>query len=181
MNPPSSIGRRCAVARLTLLSASAATALITGCAAPVASTTDSTRLAQLDQLLQQASPGTAVALEMATPQVKVGQTVSLRVGTAKPGYLYLYHVGTNGKDLSLSFPNAMDGANYLPGGTGALTLPRANWQLSAKGPAGTGYFVAVVTDRPQDLMRLSAELAQGRMAPEGPYGAAMATLREVAP
>jgi len=138
-------------------------------------------LSTTDVVMRGASPSAAVALTVNPPQVRVGETIGLQLGSAKAGYLYVYQVGTDGKTLSVVFPNAIDGANYLPGGGVAATLPRANWKLTSKGPAGVGYFLAVVADKPQDLGKIGSELAAGRITIEGPYGAAMATLREVAP
>ncbi len=181
MKPDTFIDRRRASIRLTTLATALTALLLSACANSPGAIAEGGRLAQLDQVLQLASSHSTVALEAVNPQVQVGQTVSLRVGSARPGYLYLFHFGTNGKDLSLSFPNAMDGANHMSGGTGAVLLPRPNWRLSAKGPAGTGYFLAVVADRQQDLLRMAGDVNQGRIALDGPYGAAMVTLREVAP
>jgi hypothetical protein len=138
-------------------------------------------LSLTDIVLRQANPSAAVALAVNPPQVKVGELITLQLGSAKPGYLYVYQVGTDGKSLSLVFPNALDGANYLPGNGVAVSLPRPNWRLATKGPAGVGYFLAVVADQAQDLNKLAADVALGKIAVDGPYGAALATLREVAP
>lgn len=156
----------------------ASAGLLAGCAAPAGA---GSQLTQTDQVMRGAQPGTAVALAVNPPQVRIGETISLQVGSAKPGYLYVYQVGTDGKSLSVVFPNAVDGANLLPGGAGATNLPRPNWRLATKGPAGVGYFLAVVADQPQDLNKLAANVAAGAIVIDGPYGAALATLREVAP
>lgn len=155
----------------------AAATVLAGCANSPASL----NLSTTDVVMRGASPSAAVALAVNPPQVRVGDTIGLQLGSAKAGYLYVYQVGTDGKTLSVVFPNAIDGANYLPGGGVAATLPRANWKLTAKGPAGVGYFLAVVADKQQDLGKIASELAVGRITIDGAYGAAMATLREVAP
>jgi hypothetical protein len=151
--------------------------VLAGCASSPASN----HLTTADVVMRGASPTAAVALAVNPPQVRVGDTIGLQLGSAKAGYLYVYQVGTDGTTLSMVFPNAVDGANYLPGGGAAASLPRANWRLTSKGPAGVGYFLAVVADKPQDLGKVASELAAGRISIDGPYGAAMATLREVAP
>lgn len=151
--------------------------LLVGCASSPASNSLSTA----DLVMRGASPTAAVALAINPPQVRVGETIGLQLGSAKAGYLYVYQVGTDGKTLSMVFPNAIDGANHLPGGGVAVSLPRANWRLTSKGPAGVGYFLAVVADKPQDLVKAASDVAAGRISVDGPYGAAMATLREVAP
>lgn len=153
----------------------AATVLLTGCAsAPEAG------LSHTDQLMRQADPRAAVALTVNPPQVRVGDVITMQTGSALPGYLYVVQLGTDGRTLSLVFPNAMDGTNQVPGGGAAVKLPRPNWRLTARGPAGVGYFVAIVAEKPQDLTRLAQSLKEGRIGIDGPYGAAMATLREVA-
>ena len=167
--------------RATLVAAMAL-ALLAGCAGPSggAAAPAPQPMAQIDQLLNRAAPDSAALLTITPPVARVGETIALQVSAPRAGYVYLFQVGTNGKELSMGFPNAMDGANHLAAGA-TLALPRANWRLSARGPAGTGYLLAVVADRPQDLLRLGAEVAQGRIGIDGPYAAAMATLREVAP
>jgi hypothetical protein len=166
----------------TLLSAgvAASAALLVGCATPEAPSTSSA-LSQADQALRQANPGTAVALTVTPAQVRIGEAITLQVASARAGYLYVFQVSTDGKALSMVFPNAMDGANYVPAGTAPTQLPRPNWRMTTKGPAGVGYFLAVVADKQQDLTLIPTQLKDGRVAIEGPYGAAMSTLREVAP
>lgn len=163
--------------RTTLALSLASATWLVGCASSPASN----NLSTADAVMRGASPAAAVALAINPPQVRLGETIGLQLGSAKAGYLYVYQVGTDGKALSMVFPNAIDGANYLPGGGVAVSLPRASWRLTSKGPAGVGYFLAVVADKQQDLVKTAAELAAGRISVDGPYGAAMATLREVAP
>lgn len=135
----------------------------------------------VDTVMRQANANAPVALAVNPPQVRVGETIGLQMGSAAAGYLYVYQVGTDGKSLSVVFPNAMDGANYMPGGGVAVSLPRANWRMPARGPAGVGYFLAVVAQKQQDLNKLAADVSEGRVVIDGSYGAALATLREVAP
>ena len=163
--------------RTALALSLAGATLLVGCANSPASL----NLSTTDTVMRGASPTAAVALTINPPQVRVGESIGLQLGSAKAGYLYVYQVGTDGKTLSVVFPNAIDGANYLPGGGVAASLPRANWKLTSKGPAGVGYFLAVVADKQQDLGKIASELAMGRITIDGNYGAAMATLREVAP
>lgn len=163
--------------RTALALSLAGATLLVGCANSPASL----NLSTTDTVMRGASPTAAVALTINPPQVRVGESIGLKLGSAKAGYLYIYQVGTDGKTLSVVFPNAIDGANYLPGGGVAASLPRANWKLTSKGPAGVGYFLAVVADKQQDLGKIASELAMGRITIDGNYGAAMATLREVAP
>ncbi len=119
-------------------------------------------------------------MQLSANQVRTGDAIALQVAASQPGYVYLFQIGTDGKTLSMVFPNAMDGANAIAPGS-PLTLPRPNWRMSARGPAGVGHLLAIVTEQPVDLMALQAGVSQGRVAVPGRYGATMATLREVAP
>ena len=136
----------------------------------------STLLARADQVLRNASNPYGVALRVNPPELQTGQTLGLEVRTSGPGYLYIYQIATDGKSLSLLFPNAIDGANYV---NGTVQLPRPSWRIVARGPQGVGYFVAVTTVQPQDLTEQAAQVRDGQIKLTGPYAAAMAQLREL--
>lgn len=153
--------------------------LMTGCVtAPGAA--DSALLSRVDTVMRQATPARAVSLRLSAAQVKTGDAIALELGSNVPGYAYVFQMGTDGRTLSLVFPNAMDGANYTPAGA-PLSLPRPNWRMSARGPAGVGHLLAVVTDQPLDILALQTQVGQGKLEVASPYGAAMVTLRETAP
>lgn len=152
-----------------------AMAMLGGCATVVDSGTV-TPLARADAALRQAQSAWQVQLRARPERVRVGDALRFDITSARPGYLYLYQVSTEGK-LSLVFPNSMDAANAVT--HGAITLPGPTWALRARGPAGTGYFLAVVSEAQQDLLAIGEQVARGdapRVA--GPYGAAMVTLQE---
>ena len=90
--------------------------------------------------------------------------------------MYIYQIGTDGNSLTLLFPNAIDGANYINGG---VQLPRPSWRIVARGPQGVGYFLAVTAEQPQDLLALAAQVRDGQINVVGRYAAAMAQLREL--
>jgi hypothetical protein len=135
---------------------------------------------QLDSTLRQAAPDRRLSLRLNPETVKVGELVSAELRSDQSGYLYLFQLSSDGRELNLVFPNSIDGANYIAAGDTAQ-LPRPNWRLRAKGPVGVGYLMAVVTQEQQDLMALPAKLKEGQIAVSGPYAAAMAPLREVGP
>ena len=135
-------------------------------------------LQRMDALVQGAQPTVGVRLLTQPDPVATGQTLTVEVGAGQAGYLYPYQIATDGRALSLVFPNAIDGANYVT--PGVTRLPRASWQLKAHGPAGVGYLVAVLTPQPLNLLQLQADVGQGQFNVPQPYGAATATLREVA-
>lgn len=165
-------------ARRALLGLAIAASL-TGCAAPP-ERADPALLSRIDVVLRQADPARATALILSTSQVKTGEALAADIRTAAGGHAYVFQLGTDGRSLSLVFPNSIDGANFTPAGS-TLQLPRPNWKMSTKGPAGIGYLIAVVTEQPLDLMALQAELAKGQLMVSAPYGAALAPYREVAP
>lgn len=133
-------------------------------------------LAHADQVVRAASPAQSVQVRVSPPEVRHGQRIALDLASNTPGYLYIYQISTDGQTLSLLFPNAMDGANYV---TGPLQLPRGQWTMTARGPAGVGYMLAVLTAQPQDLLVLGEQARSGRVALSGPYAASMAQLREL--
>ncbi len=150
-----------------------------GCAS-APDTADAGLLHRVDTVMRQATPTMAVSLKLSATQVKTGDAIAAVAGSSTAGYVYLFQIGTDGRTLSLVFPNAMDGANYINAGT-ALSLPRPNWRMAARGPAGVGHLMAVVTASPLDILALQANVAQGKLEVIAPYGAAMVTLRETAP
>lgn len=157
----------------------AAAVVLGGCASP-AGTSDPALLHRVDTVMRQATPAMGVNLRLSAPQVRTGDAIAAEVASSTSGYVYLYQMGTDGRTLSLVFPNAMDGANYINAGT-TLALPRPGWRMSARGPAGVGHLLAVVTSQPLDLMALQNYVNLGKIEVTTPYGASMATLRETAP
>jgi hypothetical protein len=157
----------------------AASTLLAGCATPQRAA-EATMLQRLDSVLRLAAVDRTVQIKLQQEQVRTGESIGLSVGSAKGGYLYVFQLGTEGKKLSMVFPNAMDGANYLaPAST--LQLPRSQWRMSTNGPAGVGYLLGVVTEQPLDLMSLQGQVAQGALVLPSGYGASLVPWREVTP
>lgn len=158
------------------LLAALALASLAGCVSgPQAVTTPDTLLGRADAVMRGAQGLGNVRLVVSPEDVKVGQPMGLDIAASAPGYLYVYQISTDGKALNLLFPNAIDGANYVQGTT---RLPRPSWRIVAGGPAGVGYFVAVVTAQPQDLLAIAARASEGAIAVTGNYAAAMTSFRE---
>ena len=134
------------------------------------------QLAMTDALMRGASAGRAMALALSPGEIGSGEPLTVEVSHDHAGYLYMYQLATDGERIDLLFPNAVDGANFVAPGT--TRLPRASWRLTARGPAGVGYVVSVLTERPQDGEAITRRLRAGRIAADGPYAAAMAMLRE---
>jgi hypothetical protein len=165
----------CKAVALTLV----ATLLTVGCAVPPGQV-DPTVLGRADALVRQSDPSWLVHATAEPAQVRIGSPITLKASANSNGYLYIFQLSSDGRTLSLLFPNAVDGANYLPAGA-TLQLPRANWRMAARGPAGMGYLMSVVTEQAQDLRALDSALAEQRLAITGRYGATLSTVREVTP
>lgn len=129
-------------------------------------------LAALENLRQQASPNMHVQLRSAKPSLKIGRDyLDLSVTTNQAGYLYLLHVGSDGKSFDLLFPNSRDTNNHVQAGT--TLLPRPSWGIQAAGPAGTSYVMAILSETPREFGAGMAEIAST------PFRSAAASTRAV--
>lgn len=155
----------------------AAAALLAGCAtSPVVVQRQDGWLAHMNQVIRNESAPGAVLLRSVTEEVRIGSGVVLDVMPSRSGYLYLFHVGTEGQAPSLLFPNGADGANFVSAPT---RLPRAGWRLTARGPQGVGHFLAVLAEQPQDLAAQAEALRAGNIAISGRYAASLVHVREL--
>jgi hypothetical protein len=98
-----------------------------------------------------------VTLEKAT--VRVGKDkLRFSVQSDRPGYLYIFMLGTDRQHISLLFPNGLDSKNQVSGNQ-AVSLPRTGWSMTAGGPPGTNHLVALVAERPRDFRQLGLRKA----------------------
>lgn len=153
-------------------------ASLTACAVPMASGPGEAPLQRADALLRRSDPGWNIALKLVPNELRLGQPLTAEIASAMPGFVYLFLIGTEGKSLEMIFPNPYDGANAMSPGT--LMLPRPTWRMRATGPAGVGYYLAVVAAQNQDLFALMAQAKDPAqtLAVSGSFGAAMASVRE---
>lgn len=157
-----------------LVAAALAAMLLAGCAINPA-----TPVSVADAALRGSDPNWSITTRIDPEIVRINDVIRVRVSSPRSGYLYLFHVGTDGKTLSLVFPNTVDAANATT--QGVIELPNPNWQLRATGPAGTGYLLATVTAGLQDINAINSSIASGRMPTlNGAYGAGLVTYQEVA-
>ena len=83
-------------------------------------------------------------------RLKIGRDrLRLSITSDRPGFVYVIALGTDGKQLAMLFPNAVDRNNQIAAGK-PIDLPRPGWAIAAGGPAGTNRFVAIVSDAPRD-------------------------------
>lgn len=121
------------------------------------STTNANALAALENLRNQASPNIRVELRNGRPNMQIGRDyLDLSVTTNQSGYLYLLHVGSDGKSFDLLFPNSRDNNNFVKAGT--TVLPRPSWGIQAGGPPGTSYVMAILSETPREFGRGMAEI-----------------------
>jgi hypothetical protein len=106
----------------------------------------------LGNILAMSSPAHKVTLRAALTTLRIGQDeVAFNVYTSRAGYLYVIHVGSDGKTFQLLFPNRLDANHRVE--AGAHQLPRPSWRLVAAGPAGTSHIMALVSPRPLELSK----------------------------
>jgi hypothetical protein len=109
-----------------------------------------------------------VTLTPAKSALTIGQDkFEVSLTSREAGYVYLLMVGSDGKTFDMLFPNALDKNNTIAAGE-TLRLPRADWEVTAHGPAGKNFLLAIVSDAPRDFARLG-------MQPAGPFSVVDAT------
>jgi hypothetical protein len=104
----------------------------------------------LQDIAALAHPSYGVKLTSAKQSLKIGADfLDLTVETNKEGYLYLLHVGSDGKAFNVLFPNKFDGNNHL--NPGRYAFPREQWRVMSGGPAGQSHVLALLTPVPISL------------------------------
>lgn len=86
------------------------------------------------------------------------------VQTPADGYLYLLHIGSDGKTFDVLFPNDLDSNHFVSAGT--HRFPRSQWGIEATGPVGTGYIMAYISSTPKNF--------RGAMGKAGPFASTSA-------
>jgi uncharacterized protein DUF4384 len=124
-----------------------------------------TELDALSKSVKLANPADLAVEILPGPEIAVGAKVSFRITTKKPGYLILVDVDPSGK-LEQIYPNPMsltakadrESANLIRPGT-PLQLPSAadgqsRFEFIASPPFGTAMVVALLSDRPVQMIDL---------------------------
>lgn len=137
-----------------------------GAAAPATPAPDLSpaRLEVLNSTVKVENPA-GVSLDLLSgPEVAVGAKMSFRIATHRSGYLILLDIDAAGK-LTQIFPNTatvtrgvQDASNRIRRGR-ALTIPQlggpyANFEFMAELPAGVAMAVAMLSDRPVQVVDL---------------------------
>lgn len=142
---------------------------ITACSTPA--------ILRADNLLRDATPGKFIKMQLSAGESRIGDSIAIDISAPTGGFVYLFQIKANNKNIDKLFPSTVDVNNFLKGGT-TMTLPRPTWRISINGPAGLDYFFVLVTKDLQNIKTLEESLKNGQIIVSGPYGGAMATLRE---
>ncbi len=127
-----------------------------GAPPPAAANPPVTMSRVLEQIHDQRDGKRKVSVRPTTGRLRIGaDALNFDVTSSHPGHVYVAMLGSDGQSLHLLFPNRLDTANTIQAGQ-TLTLPRANWRITAGGPPGTDKLLVLVADAPRDLSRLSA-------------------------
>jgi hypothetical protein len=91
-----------------------------------------------------------VQLSLANDRLKIGKDKLLfQVNTKVDGYLYVLFAGPDGKQIDTLYPNAKAKDNFVK--AGRHEYPGPAWALRSSGPAGTGYLIALVSEKPMSF------------------------------
>jgi len=129
-------------------------------------------LATLRDIAAQADPRRRLDVKLGRDTLRIGKdTLDLQLRSSHDGHVYLVLLGSDSSSFYVLFPNGLDTQNRIQAGQ-RLSLPRPDWRLAARGPAGTDQLLVLVTDSPRDLSTL------GRPAPDAanPFTFALNTL-----
>ena len=113
-------------------------------------------LATLRDIEAQRNPRRQLEVTLNQPALRVGKdSLQITIRPSHDGFLYLVVLGSDRKSFHLMFPNGLDRDNAVKADT-RITLPRAGWDLVARGPTGTDHLLVLVSDTPRDLAALAA-------------------------
>ena len=121
----------------------------------------------LEAIRTASDPGMALTLNLSRQQLSIARRERLDFSVTSPqaGYLYLLHIGSDGKTFDVLFPNDIDANNYVSAGT--HRFPRPQWAVEATGPEGVGYVMAYLSATPKNL--------RDGMNKIGPFASTLAT------
>ena len=113
----------------------------------------------LEQIHEQRDSKRSVSVKVERDRLRIGSdALQFRVTSSHAGWVYVAMLGSDGRTLYLLFPNRLDAAHTIRAGK-TLTLPRANWNVTAGGPPGTDKLLVLVADGARDLPALRGAAA----------------------
>jgi hypothetical protein len=123
-------------------------------------------LAMLNDIYGQRDDRWGVTATVAQPTLKIGANLSLSVRSQREGFVYVFYLGTQPGSVYLLFPNKLDSNNAIAADRD-LKLPRADWSVTALGPAGTDHLLVMVTASARDFSAL--QLPEEYVSEAGPF------------
>jgi hypothetical protein len=110
----------------------------------------------LHTLADGTTPGFEVTATPRKAEVTIGKDkLAFEVRSTRGGYVYVFILST-GNELFLLFPNRLDKYNKITPSS-PLTLPRASWQMTSGGPAGTNQFAVLVSEHERDFSQTGVQ------------------------
>jgi hypothetical protein len=133
----------------------------------------------LHEVFEGRNPAHSVTATVVKDAVRIGRDnfLGFSITSSRPGYLYVMVVRSNGSDVELLLPNALETNNHIEPGR-PVKLPGPRWPLKAQGPPGTNEFLAIVSDEARDFSALGPASEKvfkrfhvgGRRLDRGPSG-----------
>lgn len=131
-------------------------------------------MATLNDIYGQRDDRWEISASVDSPTLKIGSNLSLTLRSPRDGYVYLFYRGSRPESFYLLFPNQLDTANQISADTD-LRLPRADWSVTALGPAGTDRLLVMVTESPRDFSTVA--LPAEYVSSAGPFEKIQSTLQ----
>jgi hypothetical protein len=120
-------------------------------------------VAALRDMVALAESSIKVSASTDSPRLRIDQDkLQFRVRSNTPGFVYVFWVGSDGKDLQLLFPNGLDDDHVIKPGI-ELVLPRPGWRITASGPPGTDHIAVLVSPVQRDLESVGAKATSGEV------------------
>jgi serine/threonine protein kinase len=122
-------------------------------------------VAVLRELLDRADPSIGVEARADLARVVIDRDrLQFRLHSSVAGFVYVLFVGTDGRELRILFPNAIDADNRLRAGQ-EIVLPRPKWRITAGGPPGADHVLVLVSPQPRRFESVGARLPAGESMP----------------
>jgi hypothetical protein len=110
-----------------------------------------TPAAALDAVASVRDPGWSVYAAADLTQIRIGQDkLKFKIASSRPGYVYIFMLGTDAQHVYQLFPNSLDRQNKVTADR-AMDLPRAGWAVLAAGPPGTDRILVMVSAAPREF------------------------------
>jgi serine/threonine protein kinase len=117
-----------------------------------------TPVAAVLDIVQGADPAIQVSARADKSTLRIEKDkLQFRLRSSSAGHVYVVYVSSDGRDLQLLFPNALDKNNRVAANA-ELVLPRPGWSFTATGPAGTDHLAVLVSPLPRDFAAAGARM-----------------------